>query len=77
VKEEVYSKALQETAEVFDKPRMAVCGEMEKTVLDCYMANPESTLNCYTLVNQFHDCVARATRVREALSTRVVPVRSG
>jgi coiled-coil-helix-coiled-coil-helix domain-containing protein 3 len=76
LKEDEYVKAVEETRGMFQKPRMAACGDVEKTVLECYKANPSETLNCYSLVAQFHDCVA-STRVREALEKKCVPARSG
>ncbi|OWR53408.1 uncharacterized protein LOC116779059 [Danaus plexippus] len=62
-----YQKTLKEANELFDLvhadkgvTKLAPCQEEKAKVLDCYSSNPNKSLLCSVLVNQFNDCVCRS-----------------
>ncbi|XP_075992254.1 coiled-coil-helix-coiled-coil-helix domain containing 3 [Anticarsia gemmatalis] len=62
-----YQKTLKEANELFnmvqgDKvvTKLAPCQEEKAKVLQCYSTNPDKTLVCSVLVNEFNDCVCKS-----------------
>ncbi|KAI5634024.1 hypothetical protein NE865_13274 [Phthorimaea operculella] len=61
-----YQKTLKEANQLFEiaqSDKLAAklpCQEEKAKVLDCYSTNPNKTLLCSVLVNQFNDCVCRS-----------------
>ncbi|KAG7310850.1 hypothetical protein JYU34_003681 [Plutella xylostella] len=62
-----YQKTLKEANELFNSVnekkvaiKTAPCQEEKAKVLQCYKANPDKSLLCSVLVNQFNDCVCKS-----------------
>ncbi|CAH0724527.1 unnamed protein product, partial [Brenthis ino] len=62
-----YQKTLKEANDLFafvqaDKVvnKLPPCQEEKAKVLECYSSNPDKSLLCSVLVNQFNDCVCRS-----------------
>ncbi|CAB3239615.1 unnamed protein product [Arctia plantaginis] len=62
-----YQKTLKEANDLFgsmqgDKQinKLTPCQEEKAKVLQCYSTNPEKTLLCSVLVNEFNDCVCKS-----------------
>ncbi|CAH2102954.1 unnamed protein product [Euphydryas editha] len=62
-----YQKTLKEANELFDLVqadkvvnKLPPCQEEKGKMLECYSSNPDKSLLCSVLVNQFNDCVCRS-----------------
>ncbi|XP_045537447.1 uncharacterized protein LOC106713903 [Papilio machaon] len=62
-----YQKTLKEANELFnlvqeDKiaNKLPPCQEEKEKVLECYSTNPNKSLVCSVIVNQFNDCVCKS-----------------
>uniref|UniRef100_A0A8C6M5H0 Coiled-coil-helix-coiled-coil-helix domain containing 6b n=1 Tax=Nothobranchius furzeri TaxID=105023 RepID=A0A8C6M5H0_NOTFU len=45
------------------RPTAPVCSELQAKVLQCYRENPQQTLHCSSLANQYMTCVQQAKKV--------------
>ncbi|KAJ8735267.1 hypothetical protein PYW07_006887 [Mythimna separata] len=71
-----YQKTLKEANELFnvvqaDKvgSKLSPCQEEKAKVLKCYDSNPNQTLVCSVLVNEFNDCVCKSRVAAVAASS--------
>ncbi|XP_047033019.1 uncharacterized protein LOC124639597 [Helicoverpa zea] len=62
-----YQKTLKEANELFNKVqadkvslKLSPCQEEKAKVLQCYSTNPNKSLLCSVLVNEFNDCVCKS-----------------
>ncbi|XP_041975176.1 MICOS complex subunit MIC19 [Aricia agestis] len=62
-----YQKTLKEANELFElvkadkiATKLPPCQEEKAKVLECYSQNPNKSLVCSVLVNQFNDCVCKS-----------------
>ncbi|KAL0851557.1 hypothetical protein ABMA28_007345 [Loxostege sticticalis] len=62
-----YQKTLKETNELFEltqsdkvATKLPPCQEQKAKVLECYSSNPNKSLSCSVLVNEFNDCVCKS-----------------
>ncbi|XP_068626823.1 uncharacterized protein Chchd3 [Battus philenor] len=62
-----YQKTLKEANELFNMVqgdkianKLPPCQEEKAKVLECYSANPNKSLMCSVIVNQFNDCVCKS-----------------
>ncbi|XP_072947069.1 uncharacterized protein [Epargyreus clarus] len=62
-----YQKTLKEANELFDLAKadkiagkLPPCQEEKTKVLECYSTNPDKSLLCSVLVNEFNDCVCKS-----------------
>ncbi|XP_034834409.1 MICOS complex subunit MIC19-like [Maniola hyperantus] len=62
-----YQKTLKEANELFDLVKadkvvnkLPPCQEEKAKMLECYSSNPNKSLLCSVLVNEFNDCVCRS-----------------
>uniref|UniRef100_A0A1A8SGU2 Coiled-coil-helix-coiled-coil-helix domain containing 6b n=1 Tax=Nothobranchius rachovii TaxID=451742 RepID=A0A1A8SGU2_9TELE len=60
---EQYSQAAANTeARIRTRPTAPVCSELQAKVLQCYRENPQQTLHCSSLANQYMACVQQAKK---------------
>nr|XP_015814935.2 coiled-coil-helix-coiled-coil-helix domain containing 6b isoform X1 [Nothobranchius furzeri] len=60
---EQYSQAAANTeARIRTRPTAPVCSELQAKVLQCYRENPQQTLHCSSLANQYMTCVQQAKK---------------
>uniref|UniRef100_A0A1A8PC11 Coiled-coil-helix-coiled-coil-helix domain containing 6b n=1 Tax=Nothobranchius pienaari TaxID=704102 RepID=A0A1A8PC11_9TELE len=60
---EQYSQAAAKTeARIRTRPTAPVCSELQAKVLQCYRENPQQTLHCSSLANQYMTCVQQAKK---------------
>ncbi|XP_050680719.1 uncharacterized protein LOC126976432 [Leptidea sinapis] len=62
-----YEKTLKDANKLFDMVqadkivnKLPPCQEEKAKVLECYSANPNKSLLCSVIVNQFNDCVCKS-----------------
>uniref|UniRef100_A0A1A8G9A9 Coiled-coil-helix-coiled-coil-helix domain containing 6b n=1 Tax=Nothobranchius korthausae TaxID=1143690 RepID=A0A1A8G9A9_9TELE len=60
---EQYIQAAANTeARIRTRPTAPVCSELQAKVLQCYRENPQQTLHCSSLANQYMTCVQQAKK---------------